>query len=721
LIMSRHAFSFLRSAVIAIVIVAAVAVTGVLIFHPSSVEASATFVQSASKNADSGAALIAVSFPRATTAGNTIVAAISWGDVQNLAVTLTDSQNNSYHRAGTGAWDSSNRQGLAIYYATNIKGGANTITARFGTSICCRYLAIHEYAGAGVLDGASYHVDPLGTTQANGITSGQITTTAAGDFIFGAMVDDSPWHSSVSLAPGTNFAKRELIAGFMSEDGLQLAAGGVSATFTSNSADSYLAGVVAFKTTASASLGSSDTMPPSVPTNLSASAASSSQNNLSWNVSTDNVGVSGYEVFRNGSQIAATTSTSYADLGLSPSTTYSYTVAAYDAAGNVSGQSNVASATTTSTPPPSVPTNLSASAVSSSEIKLTWNASIDNVGVAGYEIFRNGSPIATSSATSYADLGLSPSTTYSYTVAAYDAAGNVSGQSNATSATTAGAQSSSPISCTVQGNHAYDSGSPITLDAPTVGNLIILGMNNNSGDTVKSVSDNKGNAYRWVSIRGSDPASVEEIWYAANAAPGVTTVTINLTQSSYDDVNFYDCSGAAAEPFDSAAAVNGQSNFSTNDAFSGPSVSASTGGVIIALIAVELGNVSGVGSPFTFDPQLQNNGWAHFLNVSPGTYTPTWGPITQDTYPGSYSGLTAAFKGAQGSTTAVATPRSAILYVPASATTLSTVIRVDRPQWPPASSARGSFLTGQAPARGIPPLGFLSRGIADPFRTVPVR
>src|SRR3989442_1750072 len=142
----------------------------------------------------------------------------------------------------------------------------------------------------------------------------------------------------------------------MSEDGAQSVAGGISTTFTSNSADSYLAGVAAFKTTTyttppppSSSPPPSDTTPPSVPTNLSASVVSSSQINLSWTASTDNVGVAGYQVFRNGSQIAATSATSYADFGLSPSTTYSYTVAAYDAAGNVLAHSNVASATTAGT------------------------------------------------------------------------------------------------------------------------------------------------------------------------------------------------------------------------------------------------------------------------------------------------------------------------------------------------------------------------------------
>ncbi|KKT61854.1 MAG: chitosanase, partial [Candidatus Giovannonibacteria bacterium GW2011_GWA1_44_29] len=96
----------------------------------------------------------------------------------------------------------------------------------------------------------------------------------------------------------------------------------------------------------------SDTSAPSVPTGLTATAVSSSQINISWTASTDNVGVAGYKVFRGGVQIATvTTGTSYSNTGLSQATTYSYTVSAYDAAGNNSAQSTSVSAATQSTAP----------------------------------------------------------------------------------------------------------------------------------------------------------------------------------------------------------------------------------------------------------------------------------------------------------------------------------------------------------------------------------
>src|SRR5881396_565209 len=190
-----------------------------------------------------------------------------------------------------------------------------------------------------------------------------------------------------------------------------------------------------------------DTTPPTVPTGLTATAVSSSQINLSWAASFDSVGVTGYRVYRGGTQIATTTTTSYANTGLSPSTTYSYTVAAFDAAGNLSAQSSAASATTPAAPdttPPTVPTGLTATAVSSSQINLSWAASFDSVGVTGYRVYRGGTQIATTTTTSYANTGLSPSTTYSYTVAAFDAAGNLSAQSSAASATTPAAPDTTP-------------------------------------------------------------------------------------------------------------------------------------------------------------------------------------------------------------------------------------------------------------------------------------
>ncbi len=104
-----------------------------------------------------------------------------------------------------------------------------------------------------------------------------------------------------------------------------------------------------------------DTTSPSIPTSLSATAVSTSQINLTWTASTDNIGVTGYRIYRGGTQIATSTTTSYSNTGLSASTTYTYTITAYDAANNESSQSNQASATTQTPPDTTAPARSGAS------------------------------------------------------------------------------------------------------------------------------------------------------------------------------------------------------------------------------------------------------------------------------------------------------------------------------------------------------------------------
>lgn len=89
-----------------------------------------------------------------------------------------------------------------------------------------------------------------------------------------------------------------------------------------------------------------DTQAPTAPTGVTVTAKTSGSVSLSWTASTDNTGVTGYDVFRGGAKVGSTTTTSYTDTGLTASTAYSYTVKAKDAAGNVSAASGAVSATT---------------------------------------------------------------------------------------------------------------------------------------------------------------------------------------------------------------------------------------------------------------------------------------------------------------------------------------------------------------------------------------
>jgi chitodextrinase len=173
-----------------------------------------------------------------------------------------------------------------------------------------------------------------------------------------------------------------------------------------------------------------DLSAPTQPTGATVTAANVTSVGLSWNASTDNVAVAGYKIYRDGNQVGTVnspSSLSYTDTNLSPNTTYSYTVAAVDTSAHVSAQSSaVAGRTLADTAAPSTPGTPVSSGQTMTSITLSWSSSLDNVGVAGYRVYRNtvlvGSPVSTS----LVDPSLVPGTSYSYTVAAIDAAGNLS-------------------------------------------------------------------------------------------------------------------------------------------------------------------------------------------------------------------------------------------------------------------------------------------------------
>jgi chitodextrinase len=172
-----------------------------------------------------------------------------------------------------------------------------------------------------------------------------------------------------------------------------------------------------------------DKTPPSTPTNLTATAVTSSSVKLNWSASSDNIGVTGYNIYRNGTKINTSATNSFTDTGLSVGVSYTYTIDAYDAGGNISAKSTATSITLADTTAPSVPTSVILKTKTSSSIGIGWTASSDNVAVTGYKIYRGGTLVGSSASTSFTDNNLTPNTSYIYTVAAYDAAGNTSAQS----------------------------------------------------------------------------------------------------------------------------------------------------------------------------------------------------------------------------------------------------------------------------------------------------
>jgi chitodextrinase len=178
-----------------------------------------------------------------------------------------------------------------------------------------------------------------------------------------------------------------------------------------------------------------DQSPPTAPTALRAEARGERQVVVSWDAASDDVGVAGYEVLRAEALVARVPGTAVTDSGLAPAQTYCYTVRAHDAAGNVSPAAGPACATTPDLSPPSRPEPVVAEAQGERAVRVHWAPSADDVGVAAYELLRDGSVVATASDLAALEKGLHPTQRYCYTVRALDAAGNRSAEGGPACAT----------------------------------------------------------------------------------------------------------------------------------------------------------------------------------------------------------------------------------------------------------------------------------------------
>ena len=189
------------------------------------------------------------------------------------------------------------------------------------------------------------------------------------------------------------------------------------------------------------------TQKPTAPANLAVTATHTTSVSLSWSGASL---AAGYKVYRAtgtgaASLVATTASTAYTDTGLSSSTGYSYYVTAYNNVGESPASNTVTVTTKAPSPPPNPPTGLSVTGTTSTTANLSWNAATDTSGgtINGYFVYRatgTGTPAligaTTATTTSYADTGLTPTTTYTYYVTAYDTDGNSSAPSNSVTATT---------------------------------------------------------------------------------------------------------------------------------------------------------------------------------------------------------------------------------------------------------------------------------------------
>ena len=186
---------------------------------------------------------------------------------------------------------------------------------------------------------------------------------------------------------------------------------------------------------------SADEAPPTAPSGLTASEFTQSSLRLSWQPATDPSGIASYGVYRDGVPITTSTATTTVVSGLACATAYRFEVDAVDTEGNRSARAQVF-ASTSACPlapgdgqPPTTPTGLRETVKTQTSISVTWVASTDNVGVAGYSLFRDGVFAGTTAGTSFTFAGLTCASTYNLSVEAYDAAGNRSGRASVSAST----------------------------------------------------------------------------------------------------------------------------------------------------------------------------------------------------------------------------------------------------------------------------------------------
>ena len=278
---------------------------------------------------------------------------------------------------------------------------------------------------------------------------------------------------------------------------------------------------------------------PSAPTDVSTSNVTDTSADITWTASTDNVGVTGYDVYVDGTIDGSTTSTSYSLSGLSPETSYSVGVRAKDAAGNesVEGSTSFTTGAFVDSEAPTQPTNLSSSNETTTSADITWTASTDNVGVTGYNVYVGGTLDGTTTATSYSLTGLDAATTYSVAVEATDAAGNASTQASIDVTTSTPPDEEDPSAPTdVSTSNVTDTSADITWTAST-DNVGVTGydvyvdgtIDGSTTSTSYSLSGLSPETSYSVGVRAKDAAGNESV-------EGSTSFTTNQTQNCQEQL-----------------------------------------------------------------------------------------------------------------------------------------------------------------------------------------
>jgi fibronectin type 3 domain-containing protein len=283
-----------------------------------------------------------------------------------------------------------------------------------------------------------------------------------------------------------------------------------------------------------------DNVAPSAPTGLTATAAGSSSVNLSWTASTDNVGVTGYNILRNGTKVGTSTTNSYTDNGLASNTPYTYTVTAFDAAGNVSQPSNSVNVTTPAVTTPPVISNVSVSPAQTSAT-VTWTTDTSSSSQVAYgttTAYGSTTPLDPTLVTAHSQTisGLTPGQLYHFSVTSADGSGNSSTSPDSTFTTLANA----PLAIDAQVS-THTTSAATTITSPSFSTkqpnelLEAFIATDGPGSATQTIASVTGGGLTWtLRSRANNRPGTAEIWQAvAPAALNSATVTATLSRGSY--------------------------------------------------------------------------------------------------------------------------------------------------------------------------------------------
>lgn len=349
-----------------------------------------------------------------------------------------------FRLTSSGAWDASNDWS---YAGIETKPG--------GTPVKAQHIVVYD-------DGTRvFGTEPNGDAQAPTAPSGLTATsqtstsitlgwTASTDNVGVKAYDVYLGTTRVGTSATTSYAVTGLTAGTSY-------AFTVRARDAAGNASSHSAPVTAStQTSGPAPSPGGDSQAPSAPTGLAATAWTATSITLGWSASTDDVGVTGYDIHRGTQLVSSVAGTSYTATGLTASTTYAFSVKARDGAGNVSAPATVTAATHadtvgTDTQAPTAPGALTVTAKTATTVTLSWSASTDDSGTVAYDVSVGTTVASSTSATRATVTGLTAGTSYTLSVRARDGANNPSPATSISVRTDDAAQSGGGCAATPPG------------------------------------------------------------------------------------------------------------------------------------------------------------------------------------------------------------------------------------------------------------------------------